>query len=182
MPRQPVKRLNALSLLLGFAVFIPITGCSQFAGVSKNCDELAQKYLKTRFENAAANNEGLPSEIVVIERIKRVKVYIFDGPNTVPDLLYFIKIYKINQSGAISVTPVPPVLGPLGRPSSNGPAVVSSNQIVCQYPVINGPTEFGVDVKNQTYYRSMSPYESFGTSIQVSEDKDSIHWKENPSN
>ena len=29
MPRQPMKRLNALSLLLGLAVAVPIAGCSQ---------------------------------------------------------------------------------------------------------------------------------------------------------
>lgn len=185
-----MKRLNALSLLLGFAVFIPITGCSQFAGVSKNCDELAQKYLKTRFENAAANNESPPSQIAVVEAVQTIEQ---TNSNFSPDDSSYkykldfpsLKTYSINQSGEISVSPLFVIyVGNTGVIRPTTPEVVSSSQIVCRYDFIKGDPNFTRDSKSKQVNSKISPgdYPVYGNFVQVSEDKDSIHWKENPFN
>lgn len=178
-----VKIQKSLFLLLGVAVFIPISGCSQFAGVSKNCDELAQKYLKTRFENAAANNEGPPTQIAVVESSKSVDVdrntYI-DGAEPEPRFtkhdLINLKTYNINQSGKISVFRFT-VLDGNGYPTA--PEVASDNQIVCRYTFIGGQAKYGYNSENQTYSMRRADYEGgYGTNIKVSEDKDNLYWKE----
>jgi hypothetical protein len=184
-----MKRLNALSLLLGFAVFIPISGCSQFAGVSKNCDELAQKYLKTRFENAAANNESPPSQIAVVKAVQTIEQINSNFSSDSSSYKYkddipSLKTYSINQRGEVAVSPLFKiyVAGMDVRPTT--PEVVSSNQIVCRYEFIKGDPNFTQDSKSKQLNSTLMPrdYPVYGNFVQVSEDKDSIYWKENQFN
>ena len=180
-----MKIIKSLFLLLGFAVFIPITGCSQFAGVSKNCDELAQKYLKTRFENAAANNESPPSQIAVVEAVQTIEQ---TNSNFSPDSSSYkyksdipsLKTYSINQSGEISVSPLFVIyVGNTGVIRPTTPEVVSSSQIVCRYDFIAGDPNFTQDSKSKQLDSKLMPgeYTLYGNSVQVSQNKDGIYWK-----
>ena len=212
MPRHTVKRLNALSLLLGLAVAVPIFGCSQSdidkmtkakeprrscselqvvgciesdsaitprsqltSGVSKNCDELAQKYLETRFEKAAANNEGPPSQIAVVESSQSVEAQYEDDSQTFTGYLINLKTYNINQKGEISVFNGGVILRSAEK---TAPLVVSSNQIVCRYIGISGVAKYTYNSENKTYLIKSADYINVGTFIQVSEDKDNLYWKE----
>ena len=184
-----MKIIKSLFLLLGFAVFIPITGCSQFAGVSKNCDELASKYLKIRFENAAANNEGPPTQIAVIESSQNVNVrtngiaaYDYKGS------LISLKVHTINQSGTISVFPEFTVLAKgSNSPSPTTPEVATSSQIVCRYTSIGGLRNYTYNSQTNTYIEPLYDHIKgeyvnnagaiYGYNIQVSEDKDNLYWK-----
>lgn len=165
-------KLKKVLVALGFAVFIPITGCSQFTGVSKNCDELAQKYLEISFSQAAENNGEYTKQLAIVKSIDLVDID-KDGSN---HKVANLTAYFTNSNGTIEPSPnffmkLPPYSA---DPELTKPSILTGNQIVCQYNIIAG---------NRLQYLPNGnwiegAYFPFGKYITVSEDNGNIYWKE----
>lgn len=161
-------KLKKLLLALGFAAFIPITGCSQFNNVSKNCDELALKYLKTRFEQAAQNNGDYTKHLLVLNSENNELIN-----GSIVTVLYGT-FYGVNANGKIEHKSNFTINPGAFLPSKTTPNVATNSQIVCDYPAVYGTR---VEKLANGWYDN-KVYVTFGTSVTVSEDNNNIYWKD----
>ncbi len=170
-----MKKLKAVYLLLGVILFIPISGCSQVSdvlqssGVSKNCDELAKKFLPARFQKAAENNGVYTKEVVMIDTITNMQIN---------DLEKQLKasVYSIHPDGMVYVRKGLINVNRFTGPQPTIPDVNTSSQISCNY--------FGVYGKTYSFNNNTNKYDDYadeglsGENVIVSENKDGIYWKD----
>jgi len=161
-------------LLLSFTSLVPITGCSMFTNVSKNCDELAPKFLKTRFAQAAKNHGRYTKEVVVIQSERQIPI----ASNS--SLLHHFNLYRISTRGEVnksSNSRLGWVLAPYGKTIPN---VITKSQISCNYVLYEG-NEYAYSSHGNVYKTTNLNIDAFGANVDVSEDKDGIYWKDHES-
>lgn len=183
MPRQPVKRLNALSLLLGLAVAVPIASCSQlsgigFASVSKDCDELAPKFLKAMFSQAAENNGEFAKQVAVVQSIQTFKGPPDSDGDQFDRYIYHFNLYQIDASGSIRRFDDQTLLlyENYGLPMTT-PSVATSNQIACTYLEIWGNRYKTMPDGSFEQTPPGLGKESYGERIKVSENNEGTYWQ-----
>lgn len=140
-------KLKKVFVALGFAFFIPISGCSQLSGiglpsVSKNCDELAPKYLKAMFSKQQKNNKLSTKKIVVVKEVFRVNSAGVEMPYAAGDhsdkegynYSYKFNAYEIDKTGSVQNYDNMSTLYSSPVVKLTIPTIASSKQIICNYP------------------------------------------------
>ena len=161
-------------LLLSFATLTLINGCAPFLNVSKDCDELAPKFLKTRFAQAAKNHGRYTKEVVVIQSEHQIPIASSDS------LLHTFNLYRISTRGEVdksSISRLGWALEPYGKTIPN---VNTSSQISCHYVLYEG-REYTYSPHGNIYKTTNLSIDAFGANVDASEDKDGIYWKDHRS-
>jgi hypothetical protein len=158
-------------LLLSFATLVLIIGCAPFPSISKDCDELAPKFLKMRFAQAAKNHGSYTKEVVVIQSERQIPI----ASNN--SLLHTFNLYRISTGGEVnksSISRLGWVLEPYGKTIPN---VNTSSQISCNYVLYEGH-EYIYTPHDNAYKITNLSIDAFGANVNASEDKDGIYWKD----
>jgi len=161
-----------LFLLLSLAAFVPVIGCSLLPSVSKDCDELAPRFLKKRFEQAAKNHGRYTKEVVVMQSERQIPI---TYPNN--DKLHTFNLYSISARGEVSKSSISRLGWVLQAYGKTIPNVSTSNQISCNYPRYEG-REYAYNPQRNEYKTTNLAFDDFGANVNVSEDKDGIYWKD----